>query len=402
MNTEYISAKKILSKTGISVLDAARIAKNILDAKPNNFNLSNLQFCAKVVAVGLQHIRTKEMTFADGFALYLKSKQHLRPDSIRDIRWIGKRLLRAKPELGRRNFSELTVSECEEWINVALSSNYQQKRSAKDPKGEYKPRARIDAFAKRTERHAAACQTAYKVSASQFKHSANEISLQAKDPKDETAREASASQFNKARTMLHGLFEFALRREWCDKNPIKLIERRKVVEKEILPLKLAQTRKLIKTAQSESSIYGVVAALLVYSGIRPREVRRLTWRDIDTDEKTITVRSQCSKTGGVRQVEIPPILNRLLLANLPGLKDGKICPADWQRRWRKIRDNSGFCGRWVQDVLRHTYASFHAKRYANLPRLQLNMGHSDLSLLRSRYINMHGISRTQAKSFFES
>ena len=56
--------------------------------------------------------------------------------------------------------------------------------------------------------------------------------------------------------------------------------------------------------------------------------------------------------------------------------------------------------RWVQDVLRHTYASFHAKRYANLPRLQLNMGHRDLSLLRSRYINMHGISRTEAKSFF--
>lgn len=202
--------------------------------------------------------------------------------------------------------------------------------------------------------------------------------------------------------MLHGLFEFAIRREWCDKNPIKRIERRKVVEKEIQPLKLSETKRLIKTAQRESPVYAIVAALLVYTGIRPREVRRLTWRDIDTEEKTITVRSQCSKTGGVRQVEIPPILNRLLLANLPKLKDGKICPTDWQRRWRKIRDNSGFSGRWVQDVLRHTYASFHAKHYADLPRLQLNMGHSDLSLLRSRYINMHGISRTQAKSFFEA
>ena len=175
MNTEYISAKKILSKTGISVLDAARIAKNILDAKPNNFNLTVLQFCAKVVAMGLQHIRTKEMTFADGFALYLESKQHLRPDSIRDIRCIGNRLLRTKPELGKRNFSELSVSECEEWLNAAFHTD------------------------------------------SQFKRSANEISPQAKDPKGETAHKVSASQFNKARTMLHGLFEFALRREWCDK-----------------------------------------------------------------------------------------------------------------------------------------------------------------------------------------
>ena len=174
MNTEYISAKKILSKTGISVLDAARIAKNILDAKPNNFNLTVLQFCAKVVAMGLQHIRTKEMTFADGFALYLKSKQHLRPDSVRDIRCIGNRLLRTSPEFGKRNFSELSVSECEEWLNTAFHTN---------------------------------------------------------------------PQFNKARAMLHGLFEFAIRREWCDKNPIKRIERKKVAEKEIQPLNLSEIKR---------------------------------------------------------------------------------------------------------------------------------------------------------------
>ena len=330
MNTEYISAKRILTGTDVSVLDAARIAKNILDAKPKNFALTDLQFCAKVIEVGLLHIRTNEMSLADGFALYLKSKQHLRPDSIRDIRCIGNRLLRTKPEFAARNFSELSVSECEEWLNAAFHTN---------------------------------------------------------------------PQFNKARAMLHGLFEFALHREWCDKNPIKRIERKKVVEKEIQPLKLAETKRLIKTAQNESPEYAVVSALLVYAGIRPREVRRLTWRDIDTEEKTITVRSQCSKTGGVRQVEIPPVLNRLLITH-KSQNTSHICPTDWQRRWRKIRDNSGFRGRWAQDVLRHTYASFHAKNYADLPRLQLNMGHRDLSLLLSRYVNMHGISRIEAKSFF--
>ena len=330
MNTEYISAKRILTGSDVSVLDAARIAKNILDAKPKNFALTDLQFCAKVIEVGLRHIRTKEMSLADGFALYLKSKQHLRPDSIRDIRCIGNRLLRITPEFGKRNFSELSVTECEEWLNAAFHTD---------------------------------------------------------------------SQFNKARTMLHGLFEFARRREWCDKNPIKRIERRKVVEKEIQPLKLAETKRLIKNAQRESPVYAVVAALLVYTGIRPREVRRLTWRDIDTEEKTITVRSQCSKTGGVRQVEIPPVLNRLLIVN-KSENTSHICPTDWQRRWRKIRDNSGFRGCWIQDVLRHTYASFHAKRYADLPRLQINMGHRDLSLLRARYVNMRGISGVEAKYFF--
>lgn len=331
MDTILNSAKKVLGRAKVSVLDSARFVRNILDAKPSDSKLTDAQFVLKVIDAGLRNIRAKEMSLADGFALYLKSKHHLRPDSIRDIRCIGNRLLRTKPEFGGHNFSELSVSECEEWLNAAFYTN---------------------------------------------------------------------PQFNKARAMLHGLFEFALRREWCDKNPIKRIERKKVVEKEIQPLKLTETKRLIKNAQRESPEYAIVAALLVYTGIRPREVRRLTWRDIDIEEKTITVRSQCSKTGGVRQVEIPPVLNRLLITHSRELKEEKICPTDWQRRWRKIRDNSGFRGRWVQDVLRHTYASFHAKNYADLPRLQLNMGHRDQSLLRSRYVNMHGISRIEAKSFF--
>ena len=332
MDTILNSAKKILGRTKISVLDSVRFVRNILDAKPKNSKLTDAQFILKVIEVGLCNIRAKEMSISEGIALYLKSKQHLRPDSIRDIRCIGNRLLRTNPELSGRNFSELSVSECEEWLNAAFHTD---------------------------------------------------------------------SQFNKARTMLHGLFEFALRREWCDKNPIKRIERKKVVEKEIQPLKLAETKRLIKTAQRESPVYAVVAALLVYAGIRPREVRRLTWRDIDTEEKTITVRSQCSKTGGVRQVEIPPVLNRLLITH-KSQNSSHICPTDWQRRWRKIRDNSGFRGRWVQDVLRHTYASYHAKCFRDLPRLQLNMGHRDINLLRSRYVNMNGISKSESKSYFVS
>lgn len=60
----------------------------------------------------------------------------------------------------------------------------------------------------------------------------------------------------------------------------------------------------------------------------------------------------------------------------------------------------GFRGHWVQDVLRHTYASYHAKRYGNLARLQLCMGHGSLLLLRSRYVNMRGISLASAAGFF--
>ena len=84
MNTTLNSAREVLGGAGISVLDSARYVRNILDAKPSDSKLTDAQFVLKVIEVGLRNIRTKEMSLADGFAIYLKSKQHLRPDSIRD------------------------------------------------------------------------------------------------------------------------------------------------------------------------------------------------------------------------------------------------------------------------------------------------------------------------------
>ena len=332
MDKEIISAKTLLKGTGISLLDAARLVRNILDALPKNSSIAPIQFCAKVIEVGKRNIRSKEMRFSEGFSLYLQTKRDLRPDSLQDIRYLGKRLIKSNPELSKCNFSEFSVSECEEWLNAAFHTD---------------------------------------------------------------------SQFNKARTMLHGLFEFALRREWCDKNPIKLIERRRIIEKEISPLTFPQIKNLIKTAKMPKHKECLPAiGLLMFAGVRPKEVHRLTWKDIDLEENSITIHSLCSKTGGVRQIEICSSLKRLLAPFANGQKNERVCPKNWQKRWRDIRNESGFKNVWVQDILRHTYASYHAKRFKDLPRLQLNMGHYDLSLLRSRYVNMRGISHTDARDFF--
>ena len=84
MDTIVNSAQEVLGKAKVSVLDSARFVRNILDAKPSDSKLTDAQFILKVIEVGLRNIRTKEMSLSDGFALYLKIKQHLRPDSIRD------------------------------------------------------------------------------------------------------------------------------------------------------------------------------------------------------------------------------------------------------------------------------------------------------------------------------
>ncbi len=326
MNNEIKSALTILNGSGISILDAARLVKSIIDF--NNQSIANIQFCTKIIQSGLRHYRTTEMSFLEGLKIYIQAKSHLRPESLRDIRYLSKRLMRLSPEISRKNFSEFSHINCEECISKAF---------------------------------------------------------------------ATPSQFNKARAMLHTLFAFAVRREWCDKNPISLIERRRVVEKEIQPLTIEQTQSLIANANRYNCEAAV--ALLVMAGIRPKEVRRLSWSDIDLAENSITIRSVCSKTGGIRQVEICPALKNHLTRLAQS--SSEICPRNWQTKWRTIRNQSGFKERWIQDVLRHTYASYHAKHYRDLSRLQLNMGHRDQYLLRSRYVNMHGITQHDAHFFFK-
>ena len=337
---EIISAKALLRGTNISILDAARLVRNILDSLPKSApaQSSKLEFCSKIIECGKRNFRLSEMRLKDGFALFLKSKTHLRKDSFRDIRYLGTRLLKSRPEFAARNFSELKTQDCLEWLTLEFET---------------------------------------------------------------------PSQFNKARAMLHALFEFALKRDFCDKNPVKSIEKKKVNEREIRPLSYLQSKALIETSslpQNRDCLPAV--GLLMLAGIRPREVRRLTWGDIDLEENSICVRSQCSKTGGVRQVEVCPSLRRILKGYLETFAKGscpqKVCPPNWQNKWKSIREQSGFRGLWVQDILRHTYASYHAKHFKNLHLLQLNMGHSDQSLLRCRYINMRGISSDDAKKFFSN
>ena len=171
-------------------------------------------------------------------------------------------------------------------------------------------------------------------------------------------------------------------------------------EREIIPPSYTQAESLLKSAKAPKNSECLPAiGLLLFAGIRPRAVKRIKWDDIDLDEDYITVRAQCSKTGGVRHVEILPALKRILNISK---KEGRtsLCPPNWTRKWKNIREEAGFKRIWVQDMLRHTNASYFAKRFHDLPRLQLNMGHRDLSLLCSRYVNMRGISNLEATSFF--
>ena len=206
----------------------------------------------------------------------------------------------------------------------------------------------------------------------------------------------SPSQYKKGRAILSGVFSTAIRHEWSDSNPVSRVEVPEVVERPIEPLSIEEVERLEKTAQQpEHREMQLSLHLMLYCGIRPTEVSRINPdRDIDWQHEQVLVRSTTSKTGGGRVVPL----------RKAGAITVRSIPRRWEHRWRALRQAAGWSKEaahpWRQDVCRHTFATYHAAHFRNFPALQLEMGHRDATLLRTRYIYAtHGADGNAEKYF---
>ena len=212
----------------------------------------------------------------------------------------------------------------------------------------------------------------------------------------ETAFGGSAAQYRKARAILSGVFSTAIKHDWCDSNPVSRVEVPDVVEKPIEPLTIEEVERLEAAVQlPEHRDMQLSLHLMLYCGIRPTEVSRIDpERDIDWQNRRVVVRPTTSKTGGGRVVPL----------RKADAVTVRTIPRRWEQRWRALRKAAGWSKEtahpWRQDVCRHTFATYHAARFRNFPALQLEMGHRDSSLLRTRYVYAgKGIEATALRYF---
>lgn len=202
----------------------------------------------------------------------------------------------------------------------------------------------------------------------------------------------------KAQSVLHSIFTYGIRHGWCLRNPATAIDLRPAKEREVRPLGLRQIRRLLKCCQlPEFRSMDAAVRLMLWCGIRPGEVQRLRWGDIDPREGVVYISPQHSKTGGARVVPLHGAA--LVLAEEEHPVHEHIAPPSWCDRWKKLRQAAKL-NPWQQDTLRHSFASYHLKHFHNIVRLQEEMGHRDSSLLRTRYLNLRYITRRDAGIFF--
>jgi integrase len=200
---------------------------------------------------------------------------------------------------------------------------------------------------------------------------------------------------NSYRTLLHSLFEFALRKKFCTENPVKSVERMTVKADEVGILTSAQLWNLLEISKGDVR---ATIALGAFAGIRPEEIVRLTWEEVSLAKGHITITAAKSKTAQHRYVKILPCLEAWLR---PLLCSGSIQGDNFRRRYDETRRLAGFalrgnreCRRhdediglvpWPHDALRHSFASYHLAKFQNAPALALELGHQSNALIFSNY-----------------
>lgn len=188
----------------------------------------------------------------------------------------------------------------------------------------------------------------------------------------------SPSSYRKGRAILHSIFAYGIRQEWCDSNPVDRIEVPRIQEKNIKPLNISEVKRLQQTAEKPRfRDMRLPLQLMLFCGVRPTEITRIQPEDIHWQDKELIIRPATSKTGGGRIIP---------LRNITPCNSTRIVPENWNERWKALRQAAGFT-HWQADACRDTFASYHAAHFRNLAELQLEMGHRDATLLRTRYIS---------------
>jgi len=186
---------------------------------------------------------------------------------------------------------------------------------------------------------------------------------------------------------LRAVFNFGVKRNWLEANPISKLDFEIVRKDEVVTLTTKKAESLMIAADNDNDLLPY-HALGLFAGVRPLELQRLEWGNIDLVEHHIEITSAVSKTGRRRIIDMEPNLDAWLNHYIAkgGKAAGKVTPvtSNLRNRLREIRKAAGLSD-WTQDVMRHSYASYWLAEHGDINRLTLQMGHESADMLWRHY-----------------
>jgi len=208
------------------------------------------------------------------------------------------------------------------------------------------------------------------------------------DQIDQALSKLAPSYRNLQLRVLKVAFNFAVKMRWIEENPANQLEATRTPKHdEVTVLRVEEAQNLLDTCMKLDAELLPYNLFGLFAGIRPQdELTQMRWEHVRLDEAHILLPASITKTGKRRVVDIEPNLSVWLDA-LPnwGIERGEmIAPKNLRKRLRKVRAEAGLVP-WKQDVMRHSYASYHLAKNENIERLLQNLGHRSPDMLWEHY-----------------
>jgi site-specific recombinase XerD len=191
------------------------------------------------------------------------------------------------------------------------------------------------------------------------------------------------------RTVLHGLFQFAVARGFAHDNPVAAVEKIKVRNGDIEIFTVAEVTRLLEAARANYPNFLPLLAVGAFAGLRSAELERLEWSDIDLAGRMITVGASKSKTASRRIVPMAENLAQWLAPYAS--RQGAVWTDNHEHYYEtqlavaaasavEADEAKGIAAQkpvaWKQNGLRHSYASYRFAQTADAGRVAGELGNS--------------------------
>jgi integrase len=175
-------------------------------------------------------------------------------------------------------------------------------------------------------------------------------------------------------------FNFAVRSGYATANPAVGAAKAKVVGEAPEILSVSEAARLLESATPDILPY---LAIGLFAGLRPAEIDRLDWSEIDFESGLIEVKAAKSKTAQRRFVTMQPNLREWLLPVRN--HSGNVTPQNcFRQSFEQAREAAGIT-KWPENALRHSFASYHLAHFKNAAATALELGHHDSRITFAHY-----------------
>lgn len=198
---------------------------------------------------------------------------------------------------------------------------------------------------------------------------------------------------------LRAAFNFAIRHEWRSDNPTKHLDMERIKLKREL-LTNEQVKRLLTAVRERDLELLPYHLFCIFAGIRPEEVCRLDWSNVNMEEKFVEVPDESAKTDIRRIVDMEPLLVDWLryYKRRKETMRGFIVPKpNIRKRLRALRNAANIVP-WPQDAPRRTFASNWLAVHHDVNRLNNLMGHTSPAMLFKHY--NRAVTQRNAKEFW--